>query len=257
MPPRRTRTSRLRLSSLLGLGLLAAAPAARATDIDDLDVFLPTTLEDAFTGEPKQGEAQTGLRFDRRRGHDDLLIFPQFQASPANGLLLNFSLPYVVGSGNRANQGEVSAGALYNLNRETRWLPAFAVAVDASAPVGPGDRATQLQFTGVASRTIDPAGNKRLHLNASWITRFAPSEDERHNRYRVVAGYSQRLGNDTALILDYVRERQERRERDANVIEIGFRQRLSEGVTLGFGGGAGIGRDSPRYRALLSLEVDL
>ena len=242
---------------LASLGLIAAAGAASATDPDDLDIFLPTTLEDAFTGDPKAGEAQVGLRFDRRRGHDELQIFPQFQASPTNGLLLNLSLPYVVGSGDRANQGEISAGALYNFNRETRWLPAFAVAVDASTPIGPGDRGTQLQLTGVASRTIDPAGNKRLHLNASWITRFAPSQDERHNRYRVVAGYSQLLDRDTAIIVDYVRERQEFGERDANIVEVGFRHRLGERVTIGLGGGAGLGRDSPKYRLLFSLEMDL
>ena len=237
--------------------LFSAAPVARAGEPDELDIFLPTTLEDAFTGEPKEGEVQGGLRFDRRRGHDDLQIFPQFQASPTAGLLLNVSFPYTVGSGDRANQGQVSAGALYNFNRETRWLPAFALAVDASTPIGPGDRATQLQLTGVMTRTVDPDGNKRLHLNAAWITRFAPSAEERHNQYRVVLGYSQLLDRDTAVILDYVRERQEYGERDANIVELGFRRRLGERVTVGFGGGAGIGRDSPRYRALLSLEVEL
>ena len=245
------------LPLLFSLGFLASVGAAHAGDVDDLDVFLPTTLEDAFTGEPKEGELQAGLRFDRRRGHDDLQIFPQFQASPVDGLLLNVSVPYIVGSGDRANQGQVSAGALYNFNRETRWLPAFALGIDASTPIGPGDRATQLQLTGVVTRTIDPAGQKRLHLNAAWITRFAPSPEERHNQYRVVVGYSQLVGRDTALIVDYVRERQEFGERDANIVELGFRHRLSERVIMGFGGGAGIGRDSPKYRALFSLEFDL
>jgi len=244
--------------SVLGavVGLLAAN-LAHAGDVDDLDIFLPTTLEDAFTGEPKEAAAQAGLRFDRRRGHDDLQIFPQFQISPSAGLLLNFSSPYVVGSGERANQGEVSAGALYNFNRETRELPAFALAVDAGTPIGPGDRGTQLQLTGVATRTLDPSAHRRLHLNASWSTRFAPAADERHNRYRFLAGYSQLLDRHTALILDFVREQQERRERDSNVIEIGFRHRLGERVTSGFGAGIGIGKDSPRARVLFSLEVEL
>jgi len=239
------------------LFLLGTAGAAQAVDPDDLDIFLPTTLQDAFTGDPNEGEAQLGLRFDRRRGHDELQIFPQFQVSPADGLLLNLSLPYVAGSGSRANAGELSVGALYNLSREGSWLPAFAVAADASTPTGPGDRGTQLQFTGVVTRTIDPSAQRRLHLNVSWSTRFAPSADERHNRYRVVAGYSQLLDRDTALILDYVRERGDRGERDANIIEIGARHRLGERVAVGFGAGAGIGRDSPRFRALFSIEVDL
>lgn len=247
----------LRLCPGLTAGFLVMTSAAWAVEPDDLDIFLPTTLEDAFAGQAKEGELQGGLRFDRRRGKDDLQIFPQFQVSPVDGMLLNLSLPYVVGAGDRANQGQVSAGAFYNINRETRWLPAFALGIDASTPLGPGDRATQLQVRGIATRTIDTAGHKRLHLNAAWITRFAPSAEERHNQYRVVVGYSQLLSPDTALILDYVRERQEFGERDANIVEVGFRHRLSERITMGFGGGAGIGRDSPRYRALFSLEVDL
>lgn len=249
--------ARLRPALHALLFLLGTAGAAQAVDPDDLDIFLPTTLEDAFTGDPKEGEAQLGLRFDRRRGHDELQIFPQFQVSPTDGLLLNLSLPYVAGSGDRANAGEVSAGALYNLNREGPWLPAFAVGVDASTPIGPGDRGTQVQLTGVVTRTVDPAAHRRLHLNVSWATRFAPSAEERHNRYRIVAGYSQLLDQNTALILDYVRERGDRGERDANIIEIGARHRLGERVAVGFGAGAGIGRDSPRFRALFSIEVDL
>ncbi|MFC7736992.1 hypothetical protein ACFQX4_14285 [Roseomonas sp. GCM10028921] len=243
------------LPFLLFAAGLGAAPAA-AVEPDDLDLFLPSTLQDAFAGQPGEAEAQLGLRYDRRRGKDELRIFPQYQISPADGLLLNLSLPYTVGSGERANEGEAGIGFFYNLNREKGWLPAFAVAVEADTPVGPGDRGTQVQVTGIATRSIDAAAHRRIHVNASWSVRFAPSAEERHQPYRLVAGYSQLLSPQTAFILDYVRERQERGEHDSNVVELAFRHRLAERVTVGFGAGAGIGHDSPRYRLLFSVEAD-
>ena len=49
----------------------------------------------------------------------------------------------------------------------------------------------------------------------------------------------------------------ERRERAANVVEAGLRYQASEAVTPGAGVGFGIGRDSPRVRALFSVQIGL
>lgn len=245
-------------TALLAAVLLGATiPRARATDPQDLDLFLPNTLQDAFAGEPDGAEAQFSARYDRRRGKDEIRLRPIFQVTPSDGLQLNLALPYTVGTGSSANQGDAGAGVFTNLNREGPWLPAFAVALDVSAPVGPGDRATELQLTGVATRSLDPRGVNRLHLNATWSRRFAPSADERTIGYRAAAGYSRVLNPETVLILDYLRQRGDLGERDRNIVEVGARRRLSRGVTIGFGAGAGIGRDSPRFRALLSVEIDL
>jgi len=241
------------LAILLGL----ASPPAWATDPQDLDLFLPNTLEDAFAGEPDGYEAQFAARYDRRRGHDEIRLRPILQSTPLDGLQLNLTLPYTVGSGPQANQGDLGAGIFYNLNREGPWLPAFALAIDASTPVGPGDRATELQLTGVATRSLDPRGVNRVHLNLTWTRRFAPSLDERTIGYRAAVGYSRLLNENAVLIVDLLRQRQEIGAHDSHIVEVGTRLRLSPGVTIGLGVGAGIGRDSPRFRALASLEFDL
>ena len=239
------------------LALLAAASDAEALDVHDLDIFVPNTLDDAFVGEPGEAQLQGAGRYDRRRGHDELRLFPQLQVIPLRGLQLSFNVPYTFRSGPEPDESAIGVGALYVLNDEKHVLPAFALSADYNAAIGPGDRGSELELAGIASKTLEPTMQRRLHLNVAWIRRFDPSEEERRNSYRFAAGYSQLLSPNTVVIADYVRERQERGERDANVLELGFRHRAMERVTLGIGAGAGIGHDSPRFRALFSIQVSL
>lgn len=57
------------------------------------------------------------------------------------------------------------------------------------------------------------------------------------------------------VVLDYVRESQDRRERAANIAEAGLRYQFTDAVTLGAGAGFGMGRDSPRFRAIASIQI--
>ena len=244
------------LSGLVVAALLGPA-AAGAADIADLDVNLPTNLDDAFADEPGSIELQGSVQYDRRNGRDTVRLLPRLQLGIADRLQVSAALPYNVGSGRDRNQGDAGVGALYNLNRETAWLPAFALAGDVSTPIGPGDRGPETVLTFIATKTIDPAASRRLHLNAAWLRNLDPGGDERRNRYRVVLGYSQLVASDLAVVLDYVREGQGRGEGAANVFEAGLHYQAGERVRLGIGAGVGVGRDSPRLRALLSVQVEL
>ena len=97
--------------------------------------------------------------------------------------------------------------------------------------------------------------DRRVHLNLAWLRNLDPSEEERRDRHRIAVGYSQLVASDVVVVANYVRESQERRERAANVVEAGLRYQVSEAVTLGAGVGFGIGRDSPRFCALFSLQI--
>ncbi len=138
-----------------------------------------------------------------------------------------------------------------------RLLPALAVAGDASLPVGPGDRGAELRLTGIASRTLDQASRTRLHLNLGWLRRLDPAEEERRDRWRVAVGVSRPAWRDTAVVASATRETQERGEGAANILEAGLRWAPTPDVMLGAALGTGIGRDSPRFRAVLSIQISL
>jgi hypothetical protein len=176
---------------LLRVGVLALLAAvlpsgAGAGEVWDLDINMPNTLDDAFVDPRGSLDLLGAARYDHwRRDGDTVRLFPRLQWVPVERLQLSLGLPYTAGSGSRANEGEVSLGGLYQLNREAGALPAFAVSAEANAPVGPGDRGWELRLGGVASKTIaaGPA-QPRLHLNAVWFRRLDPSAEERRDRYR-------------------------------------------------------------------------
>lgn len=236
---------------------LAAVPAAGAAELSNLDSGLPTTVDDAFAVAPGRIELQGAVRYDRLPGgRDAVRLLPRVQVGIVEGLQANVGLPYVAGSGRRTDPADPVAGVLYTLNREREWLPAFAVSADFTTRIGVRGRSAETGLTAIATKTITPAVDRRLHLNVSWLRALDPAEEDRRDRYRVIAGYSQLLVPSLAVVLDYVRESQEERERrDANIVEAGLRYQYSDAITLGAGAGFGIGRDSPRFRAIASIQI--
>lgn len=124
-------------------------------------------------------------------------------------------------------------------NRERDWLPAFAVSADLGRPVGQGGRSAETGLTVIAAKTLTPSVDRWVHLHVAWLSSLDPDEEKRRDRCRVVVGYSQLVAPDVA----------------ANVVEAGLRCQLNERATLGAGAGFGIGRDSPGFRAVFSVQV--
>ena len=236
---------------------LAAASGAGAAELSNLDADLPTAVDDALAAAPGRFELQGAVRYDRVHGRDAVQLLPRVQLGVVEGFQVNLALPYTVGSGRREDPGSSGGGGglLYNFNRETGWLPAFAVALDYGKPVGSGRQSAEVGLTGIATKTISPAVDRRLNLNVAWLRTLNPDEEERRDRYRVIAGYNQLVAPNVVVVLDYVRESQERRERAANIVEAGLRYQFTDAVTLGAGAGFGVGRDSPRFRALASIQI--
>lgn len=237
---------------------VAVAQGQGLEELNNLDINIPNTLDDAFAAERGSVTLLGAARYDRRHGHDTVRFFPRLLVGVAEGLQATVQVPYTVGSGPRADEGVFAVGALYNFNRETAWLPAFAASVEAGPSIGPDAHGGEMRLFGIASKTIDPQAWRRLHLNVAWFRTFDAGEEERRDRYRVALGYSQLLLPRTVLIADYLRETlEERGERASNILEAGVRHLVAPGLTLGGALGAGIGRDSPRFRAIFSVQFAL
>lgn len=240
--------------------LAACLPfAALAAEVGDLENDAPNQLEDAYVEELGRVEVFGIARFDRsRRDGDTLRLIPRVEWVPLERLQLTFGAPYAFGTSEEADRGEALFGGLFQLSEESRLLPAFALSVEAEAPIGPGRRGTETELMLIASKTLAPGpAQPRLHLNLGWVHNLDPTEEERRDGWRLVLGGSRLLSEDLAVVVNLVRESQEREQRDATILEVGLRHEIARGVVLGGAVGAGFGRDSPDFRAVVSLQFSL
>ena len=101
--------------------MLLSIDSAGAGEVEDLDVNMPNTLDDAFVDRKGSVDLLTAARYDRwRRDGATVRFFPRLQWVPVERLQLSLDVPYAVGSGSRANEGDANLGGLYQINGEGR-----------------------------------------------------------------------------------------------------------------------------------------
>jgi hypothetical protein len=171
-------------AAVLLAGTLAAAPAAAQKDYYNTDRNRPVRIEDAYTTERYALELKLApLRLERESGgayHWGFEPEIGFGVLPRTSIELGLPIAFVDGSSEARGErtsglAGIEVGVFYNLNHETRTLPALAVRLDAILPVGPlaPDR-TYPSVTGIATRTFPWA---RFHGNAQYTFGSAPAVD--------------------------------------------------------------------------------
>lgn len=157
--------------------LLLLLPSSRAqaqTDYYNTDAGRPITVEDAYAIERRAVELQVApLRLERARGTAAAYAWslePEFAVGllPRTQLEVGFPLAYRegVGGGRASGLAGLDVSMLYNLNVETRTLPALAVVADVLLPVGAlAPSKAYPSVKAIATRTFPAA---RFHLNAQY-----------------------------------------------------------------------------------------
>lgn len=159
-------------------------------------------------------------------------------------------------SGPPAWGGATRIGALYQIADDRGAMPAIGLLGRVRAVYGPGQPAQEADVVALFGKTL--GGGERplgINLNLGWTTPFSPLPGERSGRYFVNTSVGQALTRNNVLVLTYVREQQERGERDFSLVQAGIRHRLSRGgAVLGLAVGAGIGRDSPAFQLGFAVQ---
>jgi hypothetical protein len=160
----------------VGLMLVLGAPRAALGQIDyrNLEDDRPTLIEDAYPIESRAFEFLLPARYSRDRNGGSVLSFtPEIEY----GLLRNLQVGLKVPMAGVASDAPPDAGrdwglsglrlfTLYNFNTASRTLPALAVRIDATFPVGSlAGEGTRLTAKALATRTW---GRSRLHLNGAY-----------------------------------------------------------------------------------------
>ena len=179
-----------RIGVAAALAVAVGGPAAAQTDYYNTDKGRPVRVEDAYPVERHAFELQIApLRLERAAGGVyNWEVAPEvaWGVLPRTQLELAFPLAHVdAGAGGKASGlAGIEFSALYNLNNETRTLPALAVAADVLLPVGGlGPARAYPTLKGIATRTFSRA---RFHANAEYT--LGPDAGEVGEALRWMAG---------------------------------------------------------------------
>ncbi|HXG44723.1 MAG TPA: transporter [Gemmatimonadales bacterium] len=231
--------ARLVIATLLWL---AAVPASLLAQLDyrNLDDDRPTITEDAYPVERYAFEFLLPYSYERDRAGTDLhLVMPELEYGIVRNGQVGVKLPLAA----RRRSGDtewgpagVTAFGLYNLNTESRLLPAFAVRVDGHLPVGSlaGDGA-RVTFKAIATRSW---GRNRVHLNAAWTVgdeeRLAAVEPG--HRWSYSAALDRTLFRQSLLLLGEIVTRRTAADTPVEVnAGIGVRYQLSPTMVMDLG----------------------
>jgi hypothetical protein len=259
------------LLSLL-MPFIAAAQHEPLTLADD-----PFEITDPLAASP--GEAELSIvgiyeRARRGRHRGTVALQSEFEAGVATGLAfrigqegaygnlqtrrrLDAAAP-MEGSEGRAPAwgGATRIGALYQIAEDRGTMPAIGLLGRVRAVYGPGRPTQEADVVALFGKTLG-SGERPLgiNMNLGWTRPFDPLPGERTGRYFVNASVGQAFTRDSVLVLTYVREQQERGERDFQLVQAGIRHRLgADGPVLGLAVGAGLGRDSPAFQLGLAVQ---
>ena len=244
--------------TLLFCGVMSAISAgtANAGDHTNLEEGLPVQVEDAYPTAYLNREFQFMGRYERTaNGENQYVVEPRLEYGFARNWQARINVPFTLGGGDKRGSGDVGLEAFYNFNTESLKLPALAVSARATLPTGRDSAGVDGEFKFIATKSLGTAEKlQRVHLNLIYFANASSHADERANRYSAILGYSQRVGPDTILVGDFVREQQIERSKTANIFEIGLRRQLTPLKVVSLGLGAGVSRDSPDFRATLGYQ---
>lgn len=234
---------------------IAAAGTLEAADHLNLEEGLPTVIEDAYPVAYRGREVQVGMRYDRTDDHEDrFVIDPRIEVGFAPNWQAKLSVPFYLGSADRTDSGNVGLEMLYNFNTEGLVLPAFALAARADFPTGKNAAGVDTTLKGIITKSVSQSGLDRVHLNLAWKHNAGARSEQRDDLYHLAFGYSRRIGADTVVIADFIREQELERKHEANIFELGVRRQITPLTVLSAGVGAGVGDESPDFRAMLGFQ---
>ena len=165
--------------------------------------------------------------------------------------------PYPADDAKRLWGGLSQLGLRWQILEEDGWRPALGVFGALRTAYGETSGPSQSgQIVALLSKTIieDPRP-LALSANAGWSELFNAAPGERAGRYEFAAGLTQNLAQNTSLGVSYLRNQQDRGEKDQNIIAAGVWHRLAPaGPIMAAGAGAGIGDDSTSFLVFASFK---
>lgn len=234
--------------------LILLFPFSSLANVMNLNNFMPTRLEDATPIDKKNFDVQMSSAFEKK-SQDSLTIRPNVRYGLTHDVQLETQGTLVSGGG-ESGHGETDVSLLYRFVKGEK-LPSISLTPLFSFPTGKEqsrlDAVLQLNITqtlrGVSDRPLT-----EIHLNLGTRSKNDRDEDERGSLEGMAIGISHKLGEDVALIADYVHDEKEGNHDAVQVIEAGIHTHLGSDYYLGLSFTQGLGHSETLSGGILGLE---
>lgn len=231
---------------------------------DPVDITSPSATP------PGEVQVTVGGNYERaRRGRNRGTYGGEVEIEAGIALGLEFRLGQrgLYGRGGPRNEeatapswgGSTRLGLRWEVAEERGLLPAFGLLGEVRSDYGESRPVYEIDTVALfGKRLIEGERPVSAYLNLGWTTPLDPQLGERPGRYTAAVALGQAVSPDTVIVAAYMREQQERGERDSDLVQTGFRHRLADnGPILGVAIGAGLGHDSPRLQIGFALQWSL
>ena len=165
------------------------------------------------------------------------------------------SLPLRFG-GDTLGSGDLRLALFRRLRPQIGSKTGIALLGRLRLPTGRGSAGVDPSLKFISDRGVGGSGptQSRLLFNFSLGLNASRRDDERSAFYRIVGGYSRKLGPRTTLLFDLSRAQERARDDRLFVAEVGARRELSARNMLGLG--AGFSLDSRSLDLLLRASIE-
>ncbi len=152
--------------------------------------------------------------------------------------------------------GELAGAELeWNMNRQTRLMPALLVALIRDEPYGGGHQGPHYAAQAVATKSLGIGRDSpRVGAEIAWTHTVRPAENERRGRWFAGLVTSRLVGPRTALVVDLVHQQQSDSGRTSNYLDVGINRVIGQSLTLSGGLGPGLVEDAVSVRVFAGIK---
>ena len=245
------------IASLLVITCLEV-PRTLASDHWNLEEGLPTEVEDAYASNYLKPELQSLFRYERINAHQERFVLnPRFLYGFARDWQAKVTTPFLFGSADKTDSGNLGFEVLDNFKHESHSSPALALAIGADLPTGRQNKGIDTSLRFIVTKALGETYlDHRLHLNMIWDHNAGAMTSQRSDRYTAILGYSHPIPADLVLVMDFAREQELERGKTDNLIEAGLRHMVTAHSVASLGVGLGVGEDSPDFRITIGLQYE-
>jgi hypothetical protein len=238
---------------------LALLPSPALADPQSLSTNVPVQVEDALTTPYGGLTLQNDNRFTRDphgRGSGNLATSPVVKIGALPGLQIDLGPSYNFGDKGTSGAGNGTIDALYQFNKDSKYVPSFAVHGYYATPYGSGHKSAEYTVRGIATKYLGNDMAPRLHLNLTLYHLTQPGPTQRTDQLEMAVGFSTLVRKDTALVADVVHGALPDKKRNETFIDVGLRHEITDTWAIAGGVGVGVAQESPGFRMFFALQKD-